>query len=93
MFTQQVESLTERAAWDYIKTKEAFMDTDFGEQPKYCIVITDTWSTSTQHGQMAKGRDSILEGFFVPSYHIDVDDTAKLHILALTRQDRENLST
>lgn len=81
--------LSERAAWSFVKERRPSFVINtvnpiatFGAPiPGFPPSSTGTWITD-----LVAGRNSILNGIG-PMHQVDVDDVAKLHIIALTRPD------
>lgn len=84
--------LSERVAWDFVKNnKTTFIvnailpNANFGAPiPGLKSASTGNWITDA-----ATGKVSVLSS--APSqYHVDVDDVAKLHVIAAMREDVKN---
>ncbi|UZJ51276.1 hypothetical protein CBS101457_000596 [Exobasidium rhododendri] len=84
--------LSERLAFDYVKEKKpSFTVTAINPSmilgkpvPGYSILSTGKWLRDA-----AEGRSDVISSFG-PMFHIDVEDVAKLHILALTEEGVKN---
>ncbi|UZJ55750.1 hypothetical protein CBS101457_005070 [Exobasidium rhododendri] len=86
------KTLSEKAAWNFVASrKPSFALTSinpsavFGAPvPGMPIASTGAWLLDA-----AAGKSSPLQAM-APSFQVDVDDVAKLHVIALTREDVKN---
>lgn len=84
--------LSEKSAWDFVKNKKAAFaltsinpNANFGAPvPGTEILTTGKWLT-----ELAANKHSIAINIG-PQFHVDVGDVARLHVLALTREDVKN---
>jgi nucleoside-diphosphate-sugar epimerase len=84
--------LSEKAAWDYQKkNKPAFSITAINPNANFGAPVPGTpfFSTGKWLMDFAEGKESPLNSLG-PQYHVDVEDVAKLHVIALTREDVKN---
>ena len=84
--------LSERAVWDFVKTnKPSFVATSINPSGNFGKPVPGLpfASTGLVVPDVATGVTSWVAGMGA-IYHVDVDDVAKLHALALTREDVKN---
>lgn len=86
------KTLSERAAWDFVKTNSPNFvmnainpNANFGHP----IPGLKPRTTGLMVTDLAQGKNTNLADL-APQYHVDVDDVAKLHIIALMREDVKN---
>lgn len=84
--------LSERAAWDFVKkNKPDFIVNSINPSlniealvPGTPVLSTGTWITDA-----AEGKHSLVQDIG-PQFHVDVDDVAKLHVIAAMNEDLKN---
>ncbi|UZJ51277.1 hypothetical protein CBS101457_000597 [Exobasidium rhododendri] len=84
--------LSERIAWDFVKNKKPnFVVTSINPNLNLGATVPGVpyLSSGTAILDAAKGAESFL-GSISPQWHVDVEDVAKLHVIALTREDVKN---
>jgi nucleoside-diphosphate-sugar epimerase len=84
--------LSERIVWDFVKNKDpSFVVTTINPNMIIGAAVPGLSATSTGKSLVdaAQGKQSMLTGI-TPQYQCDVDDVAKLHVIALMREDVKN---
>jgi nucleoside-diphosphate-sugar epimerase len=84
--------LSEQLVWDYVKKNKSTFAVN-AIHPAMVLGAPipgyDFGSTGAWFRDIVEGKDSMVAAFG-PNRQVDVDDVAKLHVLALTREDVQN---